>query len=80
MSFNQLFTRIRTDLIKHSITLQALPVELMVQTATGVIHASQSRGVNKLLLQTAPLLLTQISHDIGSELGYDDVEHSNSVI
>lgn len=52
----------------------------MVHTATGVMHASQSLGVNKLLLQTAPLLLTQISHEIGSELGYEDVEHSKSVI
>lgn len=52
----------------------------MVHTATGVMHASQSRGVNKLLLQTAPLLLTHMSHDNGSELGYADVEHSNNVI
>lgn len=57
-----------------------LPVELIVQTATGVIQASQSRGVNKLLLHTVPLLFTQISHESGSELGYDDVEHSNNVI
>lgn len=60
--------------------MACLPVELIVHTATGVIHASQSRGVSKLLLHTAPLLFTQISHDIGSELGYADVEHSNKVI
>lgn len=65
---------------KKKKTLFCLPVELIVHTATGVMQASQSRGVNKLLLHTAPLLLTQISHAIGSELGYADVEHSNSVI
>lgn len=59
---------------------QSVPVELIVHTATGVMHASQSRGVNKLLLQTAPLLFTQISQDNGSELGYAEDEHSNSVI
>lgn len=57
-----------------------IPVEPMDQTATGVIHESQSRGVNKLLLQTAPLLLTHTSHEAGSDPGYDLVEHSKSVI
>lgn len=52
----------------------------MVHTATGVMQASQSLGVNKLLLHTAPELRTQISHDPGSELGNADVEHSNNVI
>ena len=56
------------------------PEEPIDHTATGVMHASQSRGVNKLLLQTAPLLLTQTSQEAGSEPGYDFVEHSNSVI
>lgn len=57
-----------------------LPVEPTAQTAIGVTHESQSRGVSKLLLQTAPLLFTQTSHESGSEPGYDDDEHSNNVI
>lgn len=57
-----------------------LPDDPTAQTATGEIHESQSIGVNKLLLQTAPLLFTQTSQDAGSELGYDMAEHSNSVI
>lgn len=57
-----------------------LPVDPTAHTATGVMHESQSLGVNKLLLHTAPLLFTQTSQEDGSEPGYDDVEHSNSVI
>lgn len=57
-----------------------LPVEPTAQTAIGVTHESQSRGVSKLLLQTAPLLFTQTSHESESEPGYDCDEHSNSVI
>jgi len=60
--------------------IKNLPVEPIVHTAIGVVHEFQSRGVSKLLLHTAPLLLTQTSHAIGSEPGYDDVEHSNNVI
>lgn len=56
------------------------PVDPIDHTATGVMHESQSRGVNKLLLQTAPLLFTQTSHEAGSEPGYDFVEHSNKVM
>lgn len=48
--------------------------------ATGVIHESQSLGVNILLLQTAPLLLTQTSHDDESEPGKEEILHSNNVI
>lgn len=48
---------------------QKLPVEPIDQTATGVIQASQSRGVSKLLLQTAPLLFTQTFHEAGSDPG-----------
>ncbi len=57
-----------------------LPVEPTAHTAIGVTHESQSRGVNKLLLHTAPLLFTQTSHESGSEPGYDDDEHSNNVM
>lgn len=57
-----------------------LPVDPTAQTAIGVTHESQSRGVSKLLLQTAPLLFTQTSHESGSEPGYDDDEHSNNVM
>lgn len=53
----------------------------MAQTATGLIHESQSRGVNKLLLHTAPLLFTQTSQeDDESGPGYEDWEHSNRVM
>lgn len=57
-----------------------IPEEPTAHTAIGVIHESQSLGVSKLLLQTAPLLFTHTSHDNGSAPGYDDVEHSNNVI
>lgn len=53
----------------------------MAQTATGLMQESQSRGVNKLLLQTAPLLFTHTSHEEESGPdGYDDMEHSNKVM
>lgn len=40
----------------------------------------QSRGVNSLLLNnTPPLRFTQMTREIGSELVYADVEHSNKV-
>lgn len=41
----------------------------MDQTATGVEHESQSRGVNELLLHTVPVLLTQTSHEAAFEPG-----------
>lgn len=71
---------LRYSIIAFMKNINIIPVELMVHTATGVMQASQSRGVNRLLLHTAPLLFTQISHDNGSEVGYAEVEHSKSVI
>lgn len=57
-----------------------LPDELTAHEAIGVMHESQSRGVSKLLLHTAPLLFTQTSQEVGSAPGYDEAEHSNSVM
>lgn len=57
-----------------------VPVAPTAHTATGVMQESQSRGVNKLLLHTAPSLFTQTSQDAESEPGYEETEHSNSVM
>lgn len=56
------------------------PVAPMAQTATGLMHESQSRGVSKLLLHTAPLLFTHTSHEEESGPGYEDMEHSKRVM
>lgn len=52
----------------------------MAQTATGFMQESQSRGVKRLLLHTAPLLFTHTSHEEESGPGYEDMEHSNKVM
>lgn len=56
------------------------PVAPMAHTATGLMQESQSRGVSKLLLHTAPLLFTHTSQEEESGPGYDDMEHSNKVM
>lgn len=56
------------------------PDELTAHEAIGVTHESQSRGVSRLLLHTAPLLFTHTSHELGSAPGYDEAAHSNSVM
>lgn len=56
------------------------PVAPIAQTATGLMQESQSRGVRRLLLQTAPLLFTHTSQEEESGPGYEDMEHSKSVM